>query len=82
MESCYSSGALDAGLWVAGSYNVVVRNNVLTKAPTGLEITVSDNVHCINNEIYNNTVGALELIYMYYSQRYLQNIIIKPLTLI
>ena len=58
VESCYSSGALDAGLWVAGSYNVVVRNNVLTKAPTGLEITVSDNVHCINNEIYNNTVGA------------------------
>ena len=65
VESCYSIGALDAGLWVAGSYNVVVRDNVLTEAPTGLEITVSDNVHCINNKIYNNTVGEnFQLIYV------------------
>jgi len=54
----YSSGSLDSALWVAGSQNVTVVNNELTLAPTGLEITVSHNVFCSENDIHDNTVGV------------------------
>lgn len=53
-----SYGSLDTALWVAGSENVRVIGNELTGAPTGLEITVSDDVRAWGNYIHDNTVGV------------------------
>ena len=58
VRDSFSSGSLDSALWVAGSQNVLVENNELTLAPTGLEITVSNQVFCRNNRIHDNTVGV------------------------
>lgn len=58
VESSFSSGSLDSALWVAGSQNVTVVDNELTQAPTGLEITVSNQVYCRNNDVHDNTVGV------------------------
>ncbi len=54
----YSYGSLDTALWVAGSENVRVIGNELVGAPTGLEITVSNNVLATHNDIHDNTVGV------------------------
>jgi len=54
----YSYGSLDTALWVAGSENVRVIGNELTGAPTGLEITVSNDVWAAFNYIHDNTVGV------------------------
>ncbi len=53
-----SYGSLDTALWVAGSSHVRVIGNKLTEAPTGFEITVSNDVYAAFNFIYNNTVGV------------------------
>jgi hypothetical protein len=45
-------------LWVAGSENVRVIGNELYGSPTGLEITVANNVLAIHNDIHDNTVGV------------------------
>jgi hypothetical protein len=58
ISNSFSSGSLDSALWVAGSTNVTVIQNELTLAPTGLEITVSNNVYCTQNNIHDNTVGV------------------------
>jgi len=50
-------GTLDAGLWVEAAYDVKVQKNILYNNPTGLEITISDNVVAKGNEVYNNVVG-------------------------
>ncbi len=54
----FSYGSRDTALWVAASENVRVIGNELTTAPTGLEITVSNNVHALFNDIHHNTVGV------------------------
>ena len=53
-----SYGSLDTALWVAGSENVRVIGNELYGAPTGLEITVANNVFAAYNDIHDNTVGV------------------------
>jgi len=50
-------GSEDSALWVEASENVRVLKNVLHSSPTGLEITVSNNVEVNGNEVYGNTVG-------------------------
>jgi hypothetical protein len=53
-----SYGSLDTSLWVAGSENVRVIGNELYGSPTGLEITVANNVWVTHNHIHDNTVGV------------------------
>jgi hypothetical protein len=53
-----SYGSLDTALWVAGSENVRVIANELYDSPTGLEITVANNVLAAFNDIHDNTVGV------------------------
>jgi parallel beta-helix repeat protein len=50
-------GSEDSALWVEASENVRVLKNVLHSSPTGLEITVSNNIEVNGNEVYDNTVG-------------------------
>lgn len=52
-----SYGSEDSALWVEASEDVRVLKNELHSSPTGLEITVSNNVEVRGNEVYNNTVG-------------------------
>jgi parallel beta-helix repeat protein len=52
-----SYGSQDSALWVESSENVRVLKNVLHSSPTGLEVTVSNNLEISGNEVYNNTVG-------------------------
>jgi parallel beta-helix repeat protein len=53
-----SYGSLDAALWVEASENVRVIGNELAHAPTGLEVTISNNVVMKGNDIHDNTVGV------------------------
>jgi len=53
-----SYGSLDAALWVEGSENVRVIENEVHSSPTGLEITISNNIHVEGNKVHNNTVGV------------------------
>jgi parallel beta-helix repeat protein len=50
-------GSLDSALWVEASQNVRVIENDLHHSPTGLEITVSNEVTAENNDVHDNTVG-------------------------
>lgn len=52
-----SYGSEDAALWVEASTDVRVLKNTVHSSPTGLQITVSNNVEVKNNEAYGNTVG-------------------------
>ncbi|HET9063646.1 MAG TPA: right-handed parallel beta-helix repeat-containing protein, partial [Candidatus Binatia bacterium] len=52
-----SYGSADSALWVEASTDVRVLDNVLHSSPTGLEVTVSNNVEIRGNEVYNNTIG-------------------------
>jgi hypothetical protein len=58
VQNNVSYGSLDTSLWVAGSENVRVIGNELYGSPTGLEITVSNNVWATHNDIHDNTVGV------------------------
>ena len=53
-----SYGSLDTAMWVAGSENVRVIGNKLHSSVIGFEITVSNEVHVTQNEMYNNVVGV------------------------
>lgn len=50
MEDCEASYAMDAGIYVGQSTNVVVRNNLAHNNVAGIEIE-----NTINAEVYNNT---------------------------
>lgn len=50
-------GSQDAALWVEASENVRVLNNDLHNSPTGLEITVSNEITVETNDIHDNTIG-------------------------
>jgi hypothetical protein len=52
-----SYGSLDTAMWVAGSENVRVIGNDLSRSTIGFEITVANNVWVTQNKVYNNTVG-------------------------
>jgi hypothetical protein len=58
VQNNVSYGSLDTALWVAGSENVRVIGNELYGSPTGLEITVANNVWVAHNDIHDNTVGV------------------------
>jgi parallel beta-helix repeat protein len=50
-------GSLDAALWVEAVENVRVIENELYNSPTGLEVTVSNDVHLEGNDVHDNVVG-------------------------
>jgi parallel beta-helix repeat protein len=50
-------GSLDSALWVEASENVRVLDNDLYNSPTGLEITVSNDIHMEGNDVHGNVVG-------------------------
>ena len=52
-----SYGGLDSALWVAGSERIRVVNNTVHSAPTGLQVTVSNDTYATRNYIYNNVIG-------------------------
>lgn len=51
-------GSEDSSLWVEASENVRVLNNEFYGSPTGLEVTVSNNVFMKGNDVHDNTVGV------------------------
>ncbi len=50
-------GGTDSALWVSGSEDIRVINNIVHTSPTGLQISVSQNIEAIENTAYNNVVG-------------------------
>lgn len=58
VQNNVSYGSLDTSLWVAGSENVRVIGNDLYGSPIGFEITVSNDVVAMHNDIHDNTVGV------------------------
>jgi len=50
-------GSEDSALWVEASENVRVLKNDLSQSPTGLEVTVSNNILVKGNEVHHNTAG-------------------------
>jgi hypothetical protein len=58
VASNVSYGSLDTAMWVAGSENVRVIANEVYGSPIGFEITVSNNVWAVLNNIHDNTVGV------------------------
>jgi parallel beta-helix repeat protein len=51
-------GSLDAALWVEAAENVRVLDNELYDSPTGLEITVSNDIHMEGNYVHDNVIGV------------------------
>jgi parallel beta-helix repeat protein len=51
-------GSLDAALWVEAAENVRVIDNEVHTSPTGLEVTVSNDVHMEGNDIHDNVIGV------------------------
>ena len=59
MEECEASFAMDAGIYVGQSTNVVVRNNYVHDNVAGLEIENTINGEVYNSRAVNNTGGML-----------------------
>ncbi|MEM1122766.1 MAG: parallel beta-helix domain-containing protein [Bacteroidota bacterium] len=59
MEKCEASFAMDAGIYVGQSTNVVVRDNYVHDNVAGLEIENTINGEVYNNIAKNNTAGML-----------------------
>jgi len=51
-------GSLDAALWVEAAENVRVIDNEVYDSPTGLEVTVSNDVHMEGNHVHGNVIGV------------------------
>ena len=51
-------GSQDSAMWVEASQNVRVVGNDLSQSPTGLEITISNEVTVEHNDIHDNSVGV------------------------
>jgi len=51
-------GSLDSALWVEGSQKINVIKNELAASPTGLEITISNDITVQQNNIHDNTIGV------------------------
>jgi parallel beta-helix repeat protein len=51
-------GSLDAALWVEAAENVRVIDNEVYNSPTGLEVTVSNDIHMEGNDVHDNVVGV------------------------
>ncbi|MCP4006267.1 MAG: hypothetical protein GY725_18950, partial [bacterium] len=52
-----SYGSLDSAMWIEGSTNVRVIGNTLHSSVTGLEVTISNDLVIVDNEMYDNTIG-------------------------
>lgn len=50
-------GSLDAALWIEAVENVRVIENELYNSPTGLEVTVSNDISLEGNDVHDNVVG-------------------------
>jgi len=59
MEDCEASFAMDAGIYVGQSTNVIVRNNFVHDNVAGLEIENTINGEVYNNRATNNTGGMM-----------------------
>mmetsp|Transcript_27047 Transcript_27047/g.45057 ORF Transcript_27047/g.45057 Transcript_27047/m.45057 type:complete len:409 (-) Transcript_27047:138-1364(-) len=57
VNNCFSSGSFGTALWASHCMNVELSNNELMHAPTGLEITVSNQIWIHHNFVHDNTVG-------------------------
>lgn len=53
-----SYGSLDAALWVEAAENVRVIDNEVYDSPTGLEVTVSNDIHMEGNYVHDNVIGV------------------------
>lgn len=53
-----SYGSKDSALWVEAAENVRVVENDLSKSPTGLEVTVSNDIYMEGNDVHDNVVGV------------------------
>jgi parallel beta-helix repeat protein len=59
ISNSYASGSdRDSGIWVETSERVLVAGNVVEYNVNGIEVSNSDDILVINNEMRNNTVGA------------------------
>ena len=59
MENCEASYAMDAGVYVGQSTNVIVRNNYVHNNVAGIEIENTINADVYNNKATENTAGLL-----------------------
>ncbi len=50
-------GSEDSAMWIEASEHVRVLKNVLYNSPTGLEVTISNDIELKGNEAYGNAVG-------------------------
>jgi parallel beta-helix repeat protein len=50
-------GSRDSALWVEAAENVRIVENDLSQSPTGLEITVSNDIFIERNNVHDNVVG-------------------------
>ena len=63
IRDSYSTGSdLDSGLWVETSENVDVIGNLVENSVNGIEVSNSDDIHLMDNEARNNTIGAAILL--------------------
>jgi len=63
ISNSYSTGSdLDSALWVETSENVLVQGNVVTNSTNGIEVSNSDDILVIDNEAYDNAIGAAILL--------------------
>ncbi len=63
ISNSFSTGSdRDSALWVETSENVVVIGNVVQKSTNGIEVSNSDDILIIDNEMRDNTIGAAILL--------------------
>jgi parallel beta-helix repeat protein len=63
IKNSYSTGSFrDSALWVETSENVLVQGNVVEYSTNGIEVSNSDDILVIDNEMRNNTIGAAILL--------------------
>jgi parallel beta-helix repeat protein len=63
ISNSYSTGSdLDSALWVETSENVLVVGNLVENSVNGIEVSNSDDILVIDNEMRKNTIGAAILL--------------------
>jgi parallel beta-helix repeat protein len=63
ITNSYSTGSdLDSALWVETSVNVLVEGNLVENSVNGIEVSNSDDILVINNEMRGNSIGAAILL--------------------
>jgi parallel beta-helix repeat protein len=59
ITNSFSTGSWkDSALWVETSTNVLVQGNVVADSTNGIEVSNSDDILVIDNEMRDNTIGA------------------------